>query len=83
MAIPSLPPLTALIHQEKLSDGSPIWVAHCPELDVVSQGDSVENAREMLLEAIEGLLEVASPAEVEARLAEGYTPTVERLKIAA
>jgi predicted RNase H-like HicB family nuclease len=74
----SLPPLTALIHQEKLSDGSPIWVAHCPELDIASQGFSREEAREMLQEAIEGFLEAASADEVEARLAEGYTPTLEQ-----
>ena len=83
LATTSLPPLTALIHREKLSDGSPIWVAHCPELDVVSQGLSAEEARSMLQEAVEGFLEVASPSEVEARLAEGYTPTVEMLKVAA
>ena len=83
MATISLPPLTALIHKERLSDGSPIWVAHCPELDVVSQGFSVDDARAMLQEAVEGFLEVASPSEVEARLTEGYTPTVETLQVAA
>jgi predicted RNase H-like HicB family nuclease len=83
LAAISLPPLTALIHQEKLSDGSPVWVAHCPELDIVSQGFSSEEARMMLQEAVELFLEVALPAEVEARLAEGYTPTIEELKVAA
>ena len=83
MSTLSLPPLTALIHQEKLSDGSPIWVAHCPELDITSQGFSREEARTMLQEAIKGFLEVASVDEVEARLAEGYTPTLEQLKVAA
>ena len=83
LATLSLPPLTALIHEEKLSDGSPVWVAHCPELDIVSQGFSSDEARAMLQEAVEGFLEVASPSEVEARLAEGYTPTVEPLKVAA
>ena len=79
----SLPPLTALIHQEKLSNGSPVWVAHCPELDIASQGFSREAARAMLQEAIEGFLKVASIDEVEVRLAEGYTPTIEQLKVAA
>ena len=83
MATITLPPLTALIHEERLSDGSPVFVALCPELDVASQGFSFEDAKAMLLEAVEGFLEEASPAEIEARLAQGYTPTVEPLRLAA
>jgi len=79
MATFTFPPLTALIHEERLSDGSPVFVALCPELDVVSQGFDFEDAKAMLLEAVECLLEEASSLEVEARLAEGYTPTVELL----
>lgn len=55
--------LTAVIERE--GDG---FVATCPELDVVSQGDSVEDARMNLLEAVEGFLEVASPSEIRRRL---------------
>lgn len=55
--------LTAVIERE--GDG---YVATCPELDVVSQGDTVENARLNLLEAVEGFFEVASPAEVRRRV---------------
>lgn len=55
--------LTAVIERE--GDG---YVATCPELDVVSQGDTVENARLNLLEAVEGFFEVASPSEVRRRL---------------
>jgi len=65
----TLPPLTALIHEERLSDGAPVLVALCPELDVVSQGFDFEDAKAMLLEAVECFLEEASPSEVEARLA--------------
>lgn len=79
----TMPPLTALLHEERLSDGAPIWIAHCPELGVSSQGESVADARAMLQEAVAGFLEVASPEEVEARLAEGYTPMLELLQIAA
>lgn len=55
--------LTAVIEREE--DG---FVATCLELDVVSQGDSVEDARMNLLEAVEGFLEVASPSEIRRRL---------------
>lgn len=55
--------LTAVIERE--GDG---FIATCPELDVVSQGDSVEDARMNLLEAVEGFFEVASPSEIRRRL---------------
>jgi predicted RNase H-like HicB family nuclease len=53
----------AIIKRE--ADG---YVALCPELDIASQGDSVEAARYNLVEAIELFLEVASPDEVVQRL---------------
>jgi len=55
--------LTAVIERE--DDG---YVATCPELDVVSQGDTIEEARMNLLEAVEGFFEVASPSEIKRRL---------------
>jgi predicted RNase H-like HicB family nuclease len=55
--------LTALIHRE--GDG---FVALCPEVDIASQGDSVEAARDNLVEALELFFECASPSEVEDRL---------------
>jgi predicted RNase H-like HicB family nuclease len=55
--------LTAVIERE--GDG---YVATCPELDVVSQGTTVEEARLNLLEAVEGFFEVASPSEIRRRL---------------
>jgi predicted RNase H-like HicB family nuclease len=51
--------LTAVIERE--GDG---YVATCPELDIVSQGDTVEEARHNLVEAVEGFFEVASPSEI-------------------
>jgi predicted RNase H-like HicB family nuclease len=54
--------LTAVIEREE--DG---YVATCPELDIVSQGDTVEEARLYLLEAVEGFFEVASPSEIQRR----------------
>ena len=53
--------LTAIIERE--GDG---YVALCPELDIASQGDSVEAARENLREALELFFECA-PAEESAR----------------
>jgi predicted RNase H-like HicB family nuclease len=55
--------LTAIIERE--DDG---YVALCPELDIASQGDSVEDARLNLAEAIELFFEVADPSEIERRL---------------
>ena len=56
-------PFTAIIERE--GDG---FVALCPELDVASQGDSVEEARANLSEAIGLFLEAADPTELESRL---------------
>lgn len=43
------------------------YVALCPELDIASQGKSVEEARRNLIEAIELFFEVASPSEIRER----------------
>ena len=55
--------VTALIERE--GDG---YVALCPELDIASQGDTVEQARENLLEALELFFETASASEIQDRL---------------
>jgi predicted RNase H-like HicB family nuclease len=55
--------LTAIIQAE--GDG---YVSLCPELDIASQGDSVEQARDNLREALELFFECAPPDEVERRL---------------
>jgi predicted RNase H-like HicB family nuclease len=39
----------------------------CPELDVASQGDSIEDARKNLQEAVELFLETADPSEIQRR----------------
>jgi predicted RNase H-like HicB family nuclease len=43
-------------------------VALCPELDVVSQGDTVDEAAENLQEACELFLELACEEEISTRL---------------
>ena len=40
----------------------------CPELDVASQGKTIEEARDNLREALELFLESASPDEIKQRL---------------
>ena len=55
--------LTAIIERE--GDG---YVALCPELDIASQGDSVDEARDNLKEALELFFESASATEIEERL---------------
>jgi predicted RNase H-like HicB family nuclease len=48
----------------------------CPELDIASQGNTVEETRRNLIEAIELFLETADPSEVRSRLrTEQSTPT--------
>jgi predicted RNase H-like HicB family nuclease len=54
---------TAIIERE--GDG---FVSLCPELDVASQGDTIEEARRNLQEAVELLLEAASADEISERL---------------
>jgi predicted RNase H-like HicB family nuclease len=54
---------TAIIEPE---DGG--FVALCPELDIASQGDSIEAARSNLQEALELFFETAAPEEIKQRL---------------
>jgi predicted RNase H-like HicB family nuclease len=61
--MPSAQRLTAIIEREE--DG---FVALCPELDIASQGASVEDARANLVEALTLFFEAASPSEIDRRL---------------
>ncbi|WP_225353798.1 type II toxin-antitoxin system HicB family antitoxin [Methanolacinia petrolearia] len=54
--------LTAII--EKEDDG---YVSFCPEYDIASQGDTVEEAHKNLQEALELFFETASPQEIQSR----------------
>jgi predicted RNase H-like HicB family nuclease len=65
--------LTAIIQRE--DDG---FVALCPELDIASQGDTIEEARANLTEALDLFYETASPAEIARRsTTEVYVTQVE------
>ena len=57
--------LTAIIERE--GDG---YVGFCPELDVASQGSTIEETRDNLREALELFFESASPQEIRQRLHE-------------
>jgi predicted RNase H-like HicB family nuclease len=54
--------LTAIIERE--DDG---FISLCPELDIASQGASVEEARANLVEALTLFFETAEPSEVNRR----------------
>lgn len=68
--------LTAIIQKE--GDG---YVSMCPELDVASQGDTIEEARANMIEALELFFETASPEEVGERMHEEVLVT--RIQVAA
>ena len=55
--------LTAIVERE--GDG---YVSLCPELDIASQGATIEEARENLREALELFFETASSEEIGQRL---------------
>lgn len=67
--------LTAVIERE-----DDVYVALCPEVDIASQGDTVESAKKNLVEALELFFESADPSEVKRRLhTEVFVTSVEVL----
>jgi len=54
---------TAIIEKEEN-----LYAALCPELDVASQGATIEEATSNLREAVELFLECADPQEIKRRL---------------
>ncbi|MEI6092005.1 MAG: type II toxin-antitoxin system HicB family antitoxin [bacterium] len=57
------PYFTAIIEKE-----DDMFVALCPELDIASQGTTVEEAKTNLKEAVELFFEFASSSEIQSRL---------------
>jgi predicted RNase H-like HicB family nuclease len=55
--------LTAIIERE-----DDMYVALCPEVDIASQGNSIESARDNLQEAVELFFQTASPEEIKERM---------------
>ncbi len=68
--------LTAIIEREE--DG---YVALCPEYDVVSQGASIEEARQNLREALELFFECASAGELSGAIRARSTSLRSRLPL--
>lgn len=63
LSMNKLQQFTAIIEREEN-----LYVALCPELDIASQGETVEQARTNLIEALELFFETASPQEINERL---------------
>ena len=59
--------MTALSYTAILEKEGNLYVALCPELDVASQGATVEEATANLKEAVELFLECADPEEIARR----------------
>jgi predicted RNase H-like HicB family nuclease len=68
--MPTLRRFTAFIERE--GDG---YVAICPEFDVASQNDTVEEARSNLTEALTLFLETADASEIDRRFQPGVFVT--------
>ena len=66
MTMQTIQQFTAIIERE--GDG---YVSLCPELDIASQGETIEEARDNLKEAVELFLEVVDPSEINTRLKNG------------
>ncbi len=49
--------IDVVINKEKLSDGSPIFVAHCSRLGIASQGHDMDEVIKNIKEAVEIYLE--------------------------
>jgi len=65
--------LTCVLQRE--GDG---FVSFCPELDIASQGDTIEQARANLIEAVELFFETADKNEITQRLrGEMYVTPIE------
>ncbi len=73
MAMQQVRHVTCVLERE--GDG---FVAFCPELDIASQGQSIEEARANLIEAVELFFETADKAEIAQRFhGEVYVTPIE------
>lgn len=76
--------VTAIIYPDTLPSGGTMLTAHCPELDVTTQGETRQEALANLKEAVELLLEVADDAEIGRRLRKEHEgAVVAALEVAA
>lgn len=75
--MPDLRRLTAIIERE---DGG--YVALCPEYDIASQGTTIEEARDNLIEALTLFFESADSTEVRRRFQPEVLVTQVEVKVA-
>lgn len=69
--------VTAVIERE-----DDVYVALCPEFDIASQGNTIEEARTNLVEALTLFFETADPSEVEHRLRQEVFVTQVEVRVA-
>ena len=60
--------MTKHVYTAILEKEGDLYVALCPEMDIASQGATVEEATTNLKEAVELFLECADPEEIKQRL---------------
>ena len=75
--MPDLRRLTAIIERE-----DPGYVALCPEYDIASQGTTIEEARDNLIEALTLFFESADSTEVRRRFQPEVLVTQVEIKVA-
>lgn len=73
--------LHIIVSPDTSPDGEEGFSSLCPELDIASQGDTIEEARQNAVEAVSFFLEDADPQELSRRLAAGAQVT--ELEVAA
>lgn len=64
---------TAVIYEDECDERYEVQylLAYCPEIDLMTQGETIEDAKAMLKEAVEGVLELMTPEGLERRMREG------------
>ena len=73
--------LDVVIKKEKLSDGKPVFVVHCPSLGIVTREFSVEEAQKNIKEAAELYLEEMPEAYEELESARKEMPTFSIIEV--
>ena len=66
--------LTGILYDD--GEPPPGYLVYCPQIDVLTQGDSVVHAQEMIQEAVEGVIELL-PGQVLAQLLSQEPPSLE------
>ena len=70
--------LTGILYED--GEPPPGYLVYCPQLDVLTQGYSVEDAQAMIQDAVEGVLEILPAEEIERRLSGPFPSLQERFE---